>query len=158
MAYPAACNRCRLRFAWMGWRWGLTVLIWRNRRMEAGGQSGCICRCARLGGMIGWWCGRRMGWRFRLRLGRSRGRQPEIFGKPATDGVSAARRHFASQQSYGDLLFGDEPSPFHFGFQAAVGILQKLQPEMRGSGVQREMAWCADWLRNRQPETRIKRF
>ena len=58
-------------------------------------------------------------------------RQPEIFGKPATDGVSAARRHFASQQSYGDLLFGDEPSPFHFGFQAAVGILQKLQPETR---------------------------
>ncbi|WP_289005143.1 hypothetical protein [uncultured Kingella sp.] len=72
--------------------------------------------------------------------------------------MSAARRHFASQQSYGDLLFGDEPSPFHFGFQAAAGILQKLQPEMRGSGVQRKMAWCADWLRNRQPETRIKRF
>ncbi|WP_423973938.1 hypothetical protein, partial [Kingella oralis] len=60
---------------------------------------------------------------------------------------SAARRHFASQQSYGDLLFGDEPSPFH------------RQPEMWfGVIVKWAFSGClnvGDWVSDRQPENEI---
>ena len=48
-------------------------------------------------------------------------RQPETFAKPATDGA-AARRHLANQQTLFNQPFGDEPSPLHFGFQAALRL------------------------------------
>jgi len=43
--------------------------------------------------------------------------QAETFAKPTTDGASAARRHHLARPQ--SLPFGNEPSPFHFGFQAA---------------------------------------
>ena len=78
-----------------------------------------------------------MGWGmgFQAALGYMIG-QPEIFAKSATNGASAARRHFADQQNPVEYPFGDEPSPLHFRFQAASGV---RQPETKFSGA--KMAW-----------------
>ncbi|MDO4657454.1 hypothetical protein [Kingella sp. (in: b-proteobacteria)] len=47
-------------------------------------------------------------------------RQPETFAKAAIHGELAARRHFAYQSVLLSKPFGDEPSPLHFRFQAAL--------------------------------------
>jgi len=69
-----------------------------------------------------------MGWGmgFQAALGYMIG-QPEIFAKSATNGASAARRHFADQQNPVEYPFGDEPSPLHFRFQAASGVRQPAE-------------------------------
>ena len=50
----------------------------------------------------------------------------ETFAKPVTDGVSAARRHFEKSVMLCLISVGDEPSPLHFRFQAAVGGFAKV--------------------------------
>nr|WP_314228585.1 hypothetical protein [uncultured Kingella sp.] len=48
-------------------------------------------------------------------------KQPETFAKPATDGASAARRHFGKSITLFNLLFDDEPSPLHLVFRLPLG-------------------------------------
>ena len=51
---------------------------------------------------------------------RAVGFQAETFAKPVTDGALAARRHFDKSVMRCLINVGDEPSPLHFRFQAAL--------------------------------------
>ena len=57
-------------------------------------------------------------------------RQPEAFVKPVTDGMLAARRHLSkSVMRYLISSLATSRRRSHFKFQAAIGVLQRLQPE-----------------------------
>jgi len=57
-------------------------------------------------------------------------RQPETFAKPVTDGMLAARRHLGkSVMRYLISSLATSRRRSIFRFQAAIGVLQRLQPE-----------------------------